>query len=63
MLIQRTSILSNKTRTKNIAVTEEQLEAWYNGELIQNAMPNVTPDEAEFIKTGITPEEWSTLSL
>ena len=25
---------------------------------IQDAMPNLTPDEREFIKTGITPKEW-----
>ena len=26
--------------------------------LIQQAMPNLTADEREFIKTGITPQEW-----
>jgi len=28
------------------------------GMLIQDAMPNVSVDEREFIMTGITPEEW-----
>ena len=41
-----------------IEVTQEQLSSWENGVLIQNAMPNLSADEREFIKTGITPEEW-----
>jgi len=41
-----------------IQVTEAQIAAWQGGELIQNAMPNASADEREFIKTGITPEEW-----
>lgn len=41
-----------------IAVTEEQLAAHRNGMLIQRAMPDLTPDEREFIMTGATPEEW-----
>jgi|TARA_R100000234_G_C4991961_1_gene176008 hypothetical protein len=42
-----------------IDVTLEQLSSWQvDGVLIQNAMPHLTPDEREFIKTGITPEEW-----
>jgi hypothetical protein len=42
-----------------IEVTLEQLRSWQvDGVLIQNAMPHLTPDEREFIKTGITPEEW-----
>ena len=31
-------------------------------ELIQNAMPNLSADEREFLMTGITPEEWAELS-
>tara|TARA_R100000234_G_C4931634_1_gene148761 strand:+ start:601 stop:747 length:147 start_codon:yes stop_codon:yes gene_type:complete len=41
-----------------IDVTEEQIALWESGVLIQNAMPNLSADEREFIKTGITPEEW-----
>ena len=26
--------------------------------LIQNAFPNLTSEQREFIKTGVTPEEW-----
>jgi hypothetical protein len=58
MLITRTSRISGKIRTLDIPVTQEQLDAWYNGELIQKAMPNLTASQREFIKTGITDEEW-----
>ena len=44
--------------TLEINVTPEQIARWQGGELIQNAMPNLTPDEREFIKTGVTAEEW-----
>ena len=50
--------MSNKMHTMDIDVTDEQLQDWRDGTAIQDAMPNLTPDEREFIKTGITPKEW-----
>jgi len=50
--------MSNKMHTMDIDVTDEQLQDWRDGTPIQDAMPNLTPDEREFIKTGITPKEW-----
>ena len=58
MLIKRTCPFTGKQNELEIDVTEEQLLKWQNGTLIQNAMPNLTPDEREFIMTGITAEEW-----
>lgn len=58
MLITRTSAVSGKTHTMEINVTQEQLDRWNNGEVIQNAMPHLTSDEREFIMTGITSSEW-----
>lgn len=58
MLITRTSMFTGKTTTLEIPVTQEQLDSWNKGELIQNAMPNLSVDEREFIKTGVTKEEW-----
>jgi len=58
MNITRISPFTGKTHTLDIAVTSEQIARWQGGELIQNAMPNLTPDEREFIKTGVTAEEW-----
>ncbi len=61
MNITRVSPFSEGTNTRDINVTREQLENWQAGMLIQDAMPNVSADDREFIKTGITPEEWNTL--
>jgi hypothetical protein len=58
MLITKTSILSGKTRTKQINVNQSQIDKWVAGMLIQDAMPDVSVDEREFIMTGSTPEEW-----
>ena len=57
MLITRTSPFSGNTNSMEIEVTQEQLSSWESGVLIQNAMPNLSADEREFIMTGITPEE------
>lgn len=61
MLITRTSMISGITRTLDLPVTEEQLEAWRQGALIQNIMPHLSPGDREFIKTGITDREWDQL--
>lgn len=58
MLIQRKSYVSGQVNTMDLDVTMDQLESWQNGELIQVVMPNLTPDEREFLITGITPDEW-----
>ena len=59
MMIQRTSMLTGITRTLNIPVTQAQLDLYYNdGLLLQHAFPTMTADEREFIKTGITSDEW-----
>ena len=58
MLITKTSPFSGNTNSMEIEVTQEQLSSWESGVLIQNAMPNLSADEREFIMTGITPEEW-----
>jgi len=58
MKITRVSSFTGIERTWDIPVSQEQLDRWENGELIQNAMPELTEDEREFIMTGVTPEEW-----
>jgi hypothetical protein len=58
MQITMRSILSGIERTREIDVKPDQLAAWESGVLIQNAMPNLSDDDREFIMTGITPDEW-----
>lgn len=58
MQVTRISSLTGKQHTREIDVTPAQLAAWMNGQLIQVAMPDLSTDDREFIKLGITPEEW-----
>ena len=37
------------------------LHKWESGAYIQDAFPSLSPEQREFIKTGITPEEWDYL--
>lgn len=58
MLITKRSPLTGKTNTLEVPCTPEQIEAWDNGTLIQEAMPNVPAPLREFLMSGITPDEW-----
>jgi len=58
MLITKVSMFSGVAHTLDIPVTQEQLDDWREGTLIQNAMPNLSPDDREFLMTGMTPDEW-----
>lgn len=59
MKITRISSFSGKRNTLVVNCTEKEYDSWLAGELIQNAMPNVSAEHREFILTGITPEEWN----
>lgn len=61
MKVTRTSKFTGVERTLDLDVTEEGLEQWAQGDLIQNVFPHLTPDEREFIMTGVTGEEWDEL--
>jgi hypothetical protein len=61
MKITRTNPLNGEVNTLNIEVTDEQIEAYAAGALIQNAFPNLSVDDREFIKTGITAESWEAM--
>ena len=59
MLIMRISMLSGEVNEMDLDITPAQLESYeLFGVLLQDAFPNLSPAEREFIKTGITPEEW-----
>ena len=58
MLVGRKSLFTGAKSEMEIDVTEKQITLWMEGELIQNVMPNLSPDEREFLMTGITPAEW-----
>ena len=56
--VTKPSMLSGLENTMVLDITFEQYDAWRGGALIQDAMPNLIPDEREFLMTGITSEEW-----
>lgn len=58
MLITKKSGLTGNTSTREINVTQEQLDDWQNGGIIQAIMPHLGADDREFLMTGITPGEW-----
>ena len=58
MEITRTSMYSGITRSRLLDITEEQLAAYRDGALIQNAFPHLSDDDREFFLTGITRNEW-----
>ena len=58
MLIERTSMISGKTNSMELPITNAQLDRWTGGELIQDVFPDLSVDQREFLMTGITPEEW-----
>ncbi len=58
MKITRRSIMSGIVRTREIDITEEQLEQWKNGKHIQWLCPQLSAEDREFMITGTTQEEW-----
>ena len=60
MQVTKVSSISGKTNSMELDITQAQLDLYAQGqELIQNVFPNLLPEEREFIKTGITPQEWN----
>jgi len=51
-------MISGVERTLDLPITEQQIAAWISGTLIQEAMPQLSAEEREFVLTGISSEEW-----
>ena len=59
VIIMRTNVAMTCTFCRKFHLVEvdlEQLEAWRNGELIQNAMPDLTLTEREQLISGLCPK-------
>jgi hypothetical protein len=62
MLIEMKSMLTGKINKMEIPVTEYQLANWKaSGMLIQEAFPDLTSEQREFLLTGSTSEEWNSI--
>ena len=58
MRLSKRSIISGKINEMDLDITEEQYFSWKNGDLVQEAFPQLNSGEREFIVSGITPKEW-----
>jgi len=61
MIITREHFLTGELNTRSMDVTQEQLDRWRNGELVQNAFPHLTDEERDFFVLGTTKEQWEKL--
>ncbi len=61
--ISRRSVVTGNQHTRELPITPEEYEECmhrYNrGMMVQDAFPMLSVDDREFLKTGITPEEWA----
>jgi len=62
MLLHRKSTLTEQQNVMEIKIETliyyQCWQKWAAGVLIQDAFPMLNNDECEFIKSGITPQEW-----
>jgi len=53
--------MTGNVHEMDLDITEDQLNDWNQGQLIQDVMPELSPDAREFLMTGITSDEWDSL--
>lgn len=64
MIIERRSAFTGKMNSVDLDITPEQYMSWIRAgdndpnRFVQNAFPNLTDIEREFLLTGVTQEEW-----
>jgi len=58
MQVIRKSPLTGELTSREIDVCQSQIDAWEVGMLIQDAMPDVSKDDREFIMTGSSSVDW-----
>jgi predicted DNA-binding transcriptional regulator AlpA len=56
--VTRISPFSGKKHTMDLPITIAQLHRFEDGMAVQDVFPDLSPEQREFILTGITPEEW-----
>ena|SRR6478609_11842721 len=62
MIVTVEHAITGERVSKELDVTQEQLDRWAGGELIQNVFPDLDPDDREFIMTGMSQAEWDKLT-
>ncbi|MAG24048.1 hypothetical protein CMI47_00575 [Candidatus Pacearchaeota archaeon] len=60
MDLTRTSPITGVTSTIFIeGLTQEMIDRWKAGEMIQDALAGIPQELREFVMTGISPAEWN----
>jgi hypothetical protein len=58
-IVEASSILDGSVSNRLIRdLTPAMFQEWIDGALIQVAMSALSPDDREFLITGITPDKW-----
>ena len=57
MQVTRRSPLTGNLYTMNLPITLDQIAAYERGDLLEEAFPQLTAEQHEFIYSGLTPEE------
>lgn len=60
MIVRRKSIITGQVAEMDLPVTEQQMEEFAKPgrRLVQDIFPELSPEQREFLMTGITPAEW-----
>jgi hypothetical protein len=61
MELTKKSLATGIVHTREIDITQEQLDAWAAGACIQDVAPHLSATDREFIISGTTQEEWDAL--
>ena len=62
MKITKWSPRTGTLNTLDLPMTAEQYDRWRTGPgLIQDILPQLSPEQREFLLTGYTPEDWEIL--
>lgn len=54
MTITRKHPFTGRINTRDLPITQDELNRWESGEMVQNVWPHLSADDREFLLTGIT---------
>jgi len=56
------SMFTEEVNSMQLPVSQDRIDLWLTGGgLIQDIMPDLSPDQREFLMTGMTPLEWTNM--
>ena len=58
MKVTMESKISGESSTLDLPITQDQIDRWIAGELIQDVMPELSASDREFLISGSTDKEW-----